>query len=41
MDIYKKPLQKDELILMYLKEKLNHNIDLSKIILYNVFKFKK
>jgi len=33
MDIYKKPLQKDELILMYLKEKLNHNIDLSKIIL--------
>lgn len=33
IDIYVKPLKKDEYILLLLKEKLNYNIDLCKIIL--------
>tara|TARA_Y100000817_G_scaffold143026_1_gene112106 strand:- start:32 stop:493 length:462 start_codon:yes stop_codon:yes gene_type:complete len=33
MDIYKRELSSNEIILLYLKEKLNHNIDVCKLIL--------
>ena len=33
MDIYKRHLSSDETILLYLKEKINHNVDICKYIL--------
>jgi hypothetical protein len=33
MDIYKRPLSPDEIILLYLKELINHNVDICKFIL--------
>ena len=33
MDIYKKQLSSNELILLYLKEMINHNVDICKHIL--------